>query len=97
MAVHPALSSHTAACPAEYVGTWTRACLADGTWEEAVIPESCVPVPPVMKTIPFEGMTHVSRTPSVSLFTSIAIRELSADCPVSIVSVENPEEAYTLP
>lgn len=92
----PALSSHTAACPAEYVGTWTRACLADGTWEEAVIPESCVPVPPVMKTIPFEGMTHVSRTPSVSLFTSIAIRELSADCPVSIVSVENPEEAYTL-
>lgn len=90
-----ALSSHTVNCPADYSGTWTRACLEDGTWEELAIPDSCVPVTPVMKTLPYEGMTHVSRMPSVALFTSIAIREMS-DCPVSIVSVENPEEAYSL-
>lgn len=92
----PALTSHTITCPAEYTGTWTRACLADGTWEEAVVPDTCIPHPPAMKTIPYEGMTHVSRAPSASLFTSVAIKELNPDCPVSIVSVENPEETYTL-
>ena len=91
-----AFKSATISCPADYTGSWTRQCLASGEWEELAIPETCIPTPPTMKSIPYEGMKHVSRAPSVSLFTSLAIQEPYDGCDMKIVSVENPEEEYTL-
>ena len=91
-----ALANSTIACPADYTGTWTRKCLASGEWEPYEIPESCVPIPPAIKTMPYEGMQHVSRTPSAALFSSLAIRNANASCSVSIRSTTKPEESYAL-
>ena len=91
-----ALANSTIACPSDYTGTWTRKCLASGEWEPYVIPDSCIPIPPAIKTMPYEGMKHVSRTPSAALFSSLAIRNANASCAVSIQSTTRPEEVYTL-
>lgn len=91
-----AFKSHTLACPADYTGEWTRQCLENGEWEELVIPDTCIPRSPTLKSIPYEGMKHVSRAPSVALFSSLAIKEPYDACSVSIVSIENAEETYTL-
>ena len=91
-----ALTNATIACPSDYSGTWTRMCLGNGEWEPYVIPDSCVPIPPAIKTIPYEGMKHVSRTPSAALFSSLAIRNPNATCSVSIQSTTNAQEVYSL-
>ena len=91
-----ALQNATIECPFGYTGMWTRLCTADGQWEPYVIPDTCIPNPPTVKSMPYEGMLHVSRTPSGSLFSSLAISNPDANCTVSIVSLSDPTEVFSL-
>ena len=91
-----AYENYTLTCPSDYTGTWTRACQADGTWEELVVPATCIPIPPTVKTVPYPGMTHVSRAPSAALFSSLAIKAPYSDCTVDVVSTTDETERYEL-
>ena len=88
--------SFTLPCPADYTGMWTRQCLLSGEWEPEVIPETCIPIPPTVKTMPYEGMTHVSRRPSAALFSSLAIKTPLPDCDVEVVSTSDESDRYRL-
>ena len=91
-----AYSNVTLGCPEYYTGTWTRTCQFDGTWDTADIPASCIPIAPTIKTIPYQGMTHVSRAPSAALFSSLAIKAPYDTCTVNVVSVADETERYEL-
>ena len=91
-----AYSNVTRDCPEYYSGTWTRTCQFDGTWDASEIPATCIPIPPSIKTIPYQGMTHVSRTPSAALFSSLAIQAPYDTCTVDVVSVADETERYEL-
>ena len=91
-----AYSNRTINCPEYYNGTWTRTCQFDGTWDTADIPASCIPIIPTIRTIPYQDMTHVSRTPSAALFSSLAIKAPYDASDVTVVSVDNKEEQYHL-
>ena len=86
----------TLPCPADYTGMWTRHCLLSGEWEPEVIPETCIPIPPTVKTMPYEGMTHVSRRPSAALFSTLAIKTPLPDCEVEVVSTSDASDRYRL-
>lgn len=85
----------TVSCPADYTGAAVRTCQADGIWSEVDV-SSCVPVMPTVHTIPFQGMTHVSRTPSAVLLSSLALKAPFDRCTIAVQGVANAEEQFYL-
>ena len=85
----------TVSCPSDYTGSAVRTCNTDGTWSEPDL-ANCTPLSPTVRTIPFNGMTHVSRTPSAVLLSSLALQAPYDACNITVRAVNDADEQFQL-